>query len=403
MGPSKIIDAGIIDADVHPYVRGGWRTLSSYMPREARSQFDGHAAAEAATDGERPAASWRPGMRWNHPNRYTNPNPGVKVGVLRPDATPPSGDLPGTDPAFVVTDLLDRDEVDAAILLPVASAGGGHVESIRSFTDPAVGAAYVSAVNEYFIETWLPVDPRFGYALQLLTRDPDAAVAEIRRHQGRRGVVACFLPLLNILMGERYYYPIYAAAEECELPIIIHPFGAEGNFLGGPLLAGGVPATYLERHIDLAQVGQANVASMVFQGVFERFPRLRLVLAEFGFTWIAPLMWRLDRDWRWVRNEVPAFLKMRPSEYIVEKVRLTTQPLEEPEHVEHLRAVMEMVHADRTILFSSDYPHWDNDNPHTVLRQLPAGLRRRIYRENALETFGPRLRTLVDRTGVARG
>ena len=391
----------IIDADVHPYVRGGLKTLYEYMPKSARALFEHDGASDADAPDTRPAPSWRHGMHWNHPNRYTNPNPGVKVGVLRPDAVPPSGGLPGTDPAFVAKDLLDRHNVEAAVLLPVASAGGGHVESISAFTDLAAGAAYVSAVNEYFIDNWLPVDRRFGYALQLLTRDPEQAVAEIRRHEARAGVVACFLPLLNILMGDRYYYPIYEAAQECELPVLIHPFAAEGNFLGGPLLAGGVPATYLERHVDLAQIGQANVASMVLQGVFERFPRLHLILAEFGFTWIAPLMWRLDRDWRWARGAVPGAIKGRPSEYIAEKVRLTTQPLEEPDSVDHLRLVMEMAHAERTILFSSDYPHWDNDNPDTVLRQLPADMRRRIYRDNALETFGPRLRKLIDRRDVA--
>ena len=88
----------IIDADVHPYVRGGLKTLYEYMPKSARALFEHDGASDADAPDTRPAPSWRHGMHWNHPNRYTNPNPGVKVGVLRPDAVPPSGGLPGTDP-----------------------------------------------------------------------------------------------------------------------------------------------------------------------------------------------------------------------------------------------------------------------------------------------------------------
>lgn len=384
---SKALRPAIIDTDVHPYVRGGLPTLMQYMPRGVRSRFI-HGAQAARNNGAGGHVDYA--AKWNPPNRYTNPHPDVKVGVLRPDATPPSGGLPGTDPEFVVKDLLDPHDIRAAVLLPVASAGGGHVESISAFSDPIAGAAYVAAVNEYFIENWLPVDRRFVFAVQLLTRDPEGSVAEIKKHQGKRGVVAAFLPLVNNLMGDRYYHPIYEAAQQYDLPVIIHPFGAEGNFVGGPVLAGGVPATYIERHIALSQIGQANVSSLILSGVFDRFPRLRLVLAEFGFTWSAALLARLERDWKRMRSEVP-WLKMSPRDYFVERVRFTTQPMEEPERPGDLRTILEMMHAERTLMFSTDYPHWDNDHPVTTLAALPHELQHRIYHDNAVETFGQRL------------
>lgn len=389
MSPADI-QPEIVDADIHPYVRGGLATLVKYMPRKVRHKFVHEEGGEL--DGRVDEATVA--GQWNPPNRYTNPHVGVKAGVLRADATPPDGGLPGSDPEYVVKDLLDAHPIKAALLLPVASAGGGHVESVSAFTDAEAGAAYVAAVNEYFMETWLPVDRRFAIAVQLLTRDPERSIREIRRHQGRRGVVACFLPLTNHLMGDRYYYPIYKVAQEYDLPLVIHPFGAEGNFMGGPTLAGGIPATYLERHVALSQVGQANVASLVLSGTLEKFPRLRLVVAEFGFTWAAPLMLRMDRDWKRLKSEVPN-LRKAPSEYVAERVRFTTQPIEEPETRDQMTAILSLMQAERTLLFSSDYPHWDNDHPATALAGLPPSLQRRIYHDNALETFGPRLAEVV--------
>jgi predicted TIM-barrel fold metal-dependent hydrolase len=77
-----------------------------------------------------------------------------------------------------------------------------------------------------------------------------------------------------------------------------------------------------------------------------------------------------------------------PSEYIKDHVRLTTQPIEEPEDPRDLLRIFEIVEAERTLLYSSDYPHWDFDNPHTAFPPgTPAHLRRRIMAENAIELY----------------
>ena len=57
--------------------------------------------------------------------------------------------------------------------------------------------------------------------------------------------------------------------------------------------------------------------SLVSEGVFERFPDLRVVLIECGFAWLPLLLWRFDKDWKGVWREVP-WLKHRPSEYVAE-------------------------------------------------------------------------------------
>src|SRR5205807_9824097 len=77
------------------------------------------------------------------------------------------------------------------------------------------------------------------------------------------------------------------------------------------------------------------------------------------------------------------------SEYIKEQIRLTTQPIEEPENPADLLQILEIVDAERTLMYSSDYPHWDFYHPHTAFpRGMSETLRRRIMAENALGLYG---------------
>jgi predicted TIM-barrel fold metal-dependent hydrolase len=72
-------------------------------------------------------------------------------------------------------------------------------------------------------------------------------------------------------------------------------------------------------------------------------------------------------------------------------VRFTSQPLPEPRRREHLHVLCDIAQADRTLMFSSDYPHWDFDDPRYALTALPAEIRQRVKVENAVETYGDRL------------
>ena len=55
----------------------------------------------------------------------------------------------------------------------------------------------------------------------------------------------------------------------------------------------------------MTQVFQAQVISLVVEGTFNQFPELRVVLIESGFTWIPAMMWRIDKEWRGLRNNTP--------------------------------------------------------------------------------------------------
>ena len=175
---------------------------------------------------------------------------------------------------------------------------------------------------------------------------------------------------MNTLMGDRHYYPIYAAAEHHGLPIALAPqLGRRDLRARRPRSRADVPTYYVEWHAALTQIFQANVISLVCHGVFERFPGLKVVIAEGGIAWLPDVMWRLDKNWEALRDEVP-WVKRQPSEYILDHVRFTTQPFLEPRKREHLQAMLDIVDAERTLLFSSDYPHWDFDDPMRALTRV---------------------------------
>ena len=99
-------------------------------------------------------------------------------------------------------------------------------------------------------------------------------------------------------LGQRRYWPIYEAAGAAGLPVGIHAFGYGGR----PMTAGGWPSYYIEEMVGHAQCQQAVLTSLVFEGVFERFPKLKVVLVEAGFAWAPALAWRMDGSSRKLRQ-----------------------------------------------------------------------------------------------------
>jgi predicted TIM-barrel fold metal-dependent hydrolase len=153
----------------------------------------------------------------------------------------------------------------------------------------------------------------------------------------------------------------------------------------------------MEWHNILPLTYMAHVNSLVCEGVFERFPPLRFVVIEAGLAWLPHLMWRMDKNYKALRDTTP-WLKRLPSEYILDHVRLTTQPIEEPPNAGDLAQLLSMMSADRTVMFSSDYPHWDNDDPRRILRRVDAATRARIFGGTAAELYG--LATPADRATI---
>ena len=93
-------------------------------------------------------------------------------------------------------------------------------------------------------------------------------------------------------------------------------------------------------------------------------------MAESGWTWLPSLMWRLDKEWKGLRFEIP-WVKTAPSELIRKHMRFTLQPLDSPPEPAQMLNTIQQLGSDDLLLFSSDYPHWHFDSTEEA---LPAGL-----------------------------
>lgn len=307
-----------------------------------------------------------------------SPYPKGVNGGERVDARPGEGQMAGSDVAFFRRQLLDEWKVDVAILT-------GQFYNVAFLANAAFAGALASALNDWMIDVWLGADERFRGSLTVPMQDPLAAAREIDRLGSRPDIVQILIPAGSRMpYGQQFHDPIWEACERNGLAVGIH-FGGIG-IMHAPTSAGW-PSYYLEWHTGMSQAFQAQMISLVSEGTFQKFPTLKFALLEGGFAWLPHVMWRLDKNWKGMRAECP-WLDRKPSEIILEHFRLATQPIEEPDDDKYLLQIFEMIDAAQTVMFSSDYPHWDFDSPQQALPRLPAELKQRIYAENARELYG---------------
>ena len=312
------------------------------------------------------------GRRSRHGYVAGYPYPKMTPIAARRDAWPPGGGDPGSDLDFMREQHLDHYGIEYGIMNPLQPSGQGDMNAELS-------AAMAFAINESQLERWNRREPRLKASIIVPYEDAEASRLEIRRRAGDRSFAQVMvLSRSSEALGRKRYWPIYEAAVEAGLPVGIHAFG----YSGWAMTNGGWPSFYIEEVSEHATSAQAVVSSMVMEGLFERYRDLKVVMIECGFGWLPALGWRLDKHWKRMRDEVP-HLTRPPSEYIREHFYVTTQPMEEAEDPTHVLDAMGWIGFDR-ILFASDYPHWDFDDP---MMAIPPGLgeeqRRMVFAGNA--------------------
>ena len=138
----------------------------------------------------------------------------------------------------------------------------------------------------------------------------------------------------------------------------------------------------------MAGVFATQVTSIVCEGVFDRCPTLKVALIESGFTWLAPHMWRFDKEWKNLRRLVP-WVRRAPSEYIREHFRLTVQPLDGPTSTKQLLEVVGQLGSDDMLMYASHFPRVHAaDAEERLIQHLPESLARKVRSENARALYG---------------
>ncbi|MFN8526441.1 MAG: amidohydrolase family protein [Chloroflexota bacterium] len=345
----------VIDCDIHPNLKHP-KALHPYMSERWRKHAE-------LIGGRGHGGSYYP---------RANPN------AARWDSWPPNGLPPASDLDFMRHQLLDTWSMDYGIFQPLLGAGGqANLEYSQAMAD---------ATNEWQLAEWIDLEPRLRAGLVVPYEDGDLTAETIRRFGDNKGFVQLMLAIrTSEPLGRRKYWKMYETACEYDLPVGIH-FGGQG---GGPITGAGWPSMYVEDHAGMSAPFQSQVASYIFEGVFERFPTLKIVLIEGGFAWAPSLAWRMDQAYKKLHGEVP-HLKKLPSEYFAEHFWFTTQPMEEPENPNHFMHLIEQLPwLQDKLMFATDYPHWDFDAPDEALPKikLPEGFEPKVMAENARKLY----------------
>jgi len=300
--------------------------------------------------------------------------------TCRPDWKLP-GQRPGASLDAMRSQALDKFGIGTAICNPLT---GGQVA-----VSETMGAAICSAVNDWIRQQWLDQEPRLRASIVVPAQAPLLAAEEIDRCAGDRRFVQILMPVAcEMMLGRSYYWPIYEAAVRHGLPIGIHA----GSMYRYAPTSTGWPSHFVHDYVAQSQTFEDQLLSLISNGVFNKFPALRIVLLESGVSWLPAFLWRAIKTWRGVRAEVP-WVNRSPAEIVRENVRLTIQPFDAPNSAV-VQRIVEQIDADDMLLFASDYPHWQFEGDAVMPLGLPEDLHRRIRIDNPLQTY-PRLKETV--------
>jgi predicted TIM-barrel fold metal-dependent hydrolase len=345
-----------VDSDVHPYPKRG--ELVEYLPEPWRSRY-----FRARRVGE---------------TIYYDAPDYAHAYAMRADTFPADGEFAGSDPDMTFRQLIVEAGVDIAILEPLVG-----VTRL-----PEATHALARALNDWQDNHWLDNQNnwhgRWRGSISVAIDDPGGAAREIETWAGHPYMAQI---LINAEMrpswGHPKYDPIWAAATKHDITVSCHL--ARGCYETLPMPPVGFPSYNHDFMVTYSLLAANQVMSLVFDGVFDRFPTLRIVFVEHAFSWILPLMWRMDAlyDARKSRVEI----KRKPSEYVKDHIKFTTQPLDYPEDKTELTRALEWMECDKILLFSSDYPHWTFDDPRWLVKHLPKAAREAVMYKNGIATY----------------
>ena len=275
-----------------------------------------------------------------------------------------------------VSEHLDRTGCRYAIL--------NTFSGLEAIKHPDLATELAGAMNEWLRTEWLDHDDRFRASMVVNPNDAVAAAEEIRRLETDARFVQVLVPArAEQPYGQRRFSPLHEAAASSGRPLAI----TFGGMPGTPPTPSGWSAYYLEDYVGMAVVFQTHITSLIAEGVFSRAPGISIVLSEAGFSWVPSLLWRLDKEWKGLRREIPWVVEP-PSEYFRRHFSATLQPVDVPSDRDVLDELFTHIGHDGYLLFATDFPHRHTTDAVRFLDELPPALRQAVAVDNARGLYG---------------
>jgi predicted TIM-barrel fold metal-dependent hydrolase len=247
--------------------------------------------------------------------------------------------------------FLDDVGIEWTVLYPTVALSYGKIVSL----DYAVAVA--RAYNDWLSDAYLKFDPRFKGMALIPMQDPEEAAKELRRAVTELGMLGAMMPSNGLAepLGAKAYWPVYAEADRLGCCLAIHG-GCHDRF----------GMDHMNMYVPVHALGHPwgltiSFASIIYNGIFDRFPRVRIAFLEGGVAWLLLCLERLhashETHFQYIPpNDFGVREEDDPRKYIVQQIKegrvflgCETEELTMPFAIK--------VVGNEPFLYSSDFPH----------------------------------------------
>lgn len=291
--------------------------------------------------------------------------------------------------------VLDQEELDASVLFP--NIIGITNQNFQKEGSEAFRLACIQAYNDWLIDEWQDVTPRFIAQCVTPMWDVDLCVAEIHRavKRGHKALVWHGAPHILGLkhFNDPYWYPVYQACCDLDVPICLHSTALPAlppweSLEKSAQFALGVSMTFVS-HMEI-------VSNILYSDVFEKFPGLKTISVESGVGWLPYLLEELDHEFEERKVAENSSLTRKPSDVFQTNMWATFW------HERHGIRSRDEIGVDK-IMYSVDYPHGTTTWPksvwcrtHSLQDVTSADERKKILMDNAVGLY----KLDVDESGI---
>lgn len=352
---AELYDGPVIDADVHAHVP----SLESLFPH-MEPQWVEFCRERTFTT----------------PQGLANVYPPNAPSTARPEWRPADGREPASELSLLQEHVLDRWEVDAAILNCYWA-----VDWVRH---PDFAPALARSINNWLIAEWLERDSRLRASIVLPAHNPDEMIKELERVGDHPGFVQAFFPVRSDrLYGNRLWHPVYEVMARKGIVLGLHWGGVSETTAPSPT---GWASFFVEEYAQEQQLFMAQVMSLIAEGVLSAYPDLKVAVQEIGFAWLPPIWWRMETKRKGLRRDIPWVNSTIPDVFR-EHFRFTVAPLDAGPPKQFAKT-LEWLGTDDLLMFATDYPHAHDDDLEAFLGLLSDEGRAKLMAENARSFYG---------------